>query len=429
VTDVPGGVVAPQGFSCHAVMCGIKDPTKPRLDLAVIVSETPAVGAATFTSNKVKAAPVRVSAEHLKRSKGKIRAIVASSGNANACTGPRGLQDALAMCQGVAGALKVKPTEVLVCSTGIIGLPMPMERLTPFYGPLVADRQSETGDPVAQAIMTSDTHQKSVSVEFSLGGKTVRMGACAKGAGMICPSMGTMFCFVTTDAAIGAAELRKATLDAVEHSFNRISVDGDTSTNDTVIVMANGAAGQPKILSGTKEYKQFVGVLHLVMLRLAKMLVRDGERVTKLVEIIVKGANTHLDAKKVAEAVANSMLVKCSWNGSDPNWGRVLHAVGYSGLNRFDESLVDIYFDGVAATRNGVFAGTSLDELKKVAAKPSFSVTIDLNLGKAGYNVFTSDLSQEYVSFNAQEYAVRLENKPPTPKTAKTAPADKKAKS
>ena len=404
--DVPGGVVSPKGFLCHAVEAGIKDPARPRLDLAVIYSEYPCAAAATFTTNRVKAAPVRVSANHIKR--GNIRAIVANSGNANACTGPRGIDDAKQMARETANALKLRPTQVMVCSTGIIGLPLPMNRIVPHFPGLIEGLQNKDGVRVAKAIMTSDTHEKSISVEFMLGRTPIRIGAVAKGAGMICPSMGTMFCFVTTDAAIGTAELEKATLCAVEHSFNRISIDGDTSTNDTVIVMANGQAGNKPLENGSPAAAKFRAALHAVMLRLAKMLVNDGERVTKFVEIVVRGAASHADAKLAAEAVANSMLVKCSWNGSDPNWGRVIHAVGYSGLRRFREEMVDIYFDGVIAARGGLYAGTPIDKLKRVTAKRAFTVTVDLNLGKADYNVYTSDLSQEYVEFNSQEYAIRV---------------------
>ncbi len=409
--NVPGGVVAPKGFKCHALECGIKDPAKPRLDLALIFSEGPTASAATFTSNKVKAAPVKVSADHIRR--GDVRAIVANSGNANACTGPRGIQDAKTMCREAAKALDLRPGQVAVCSTGIIGLPLPMERITPRMPALAAGLQTKDGVRVAKAIMTSDTHEKSISVEVMLGKTPIRFGATAKGAGMICPSMGTMFCFVTTDAAIAPEELKKATLCAVEHSFNRISIDGDTSTNDTVIVLANGAAGNRRIESGTPNAEFFRAALHHVMLLLAKMLVNDGERVTKFVEIKVRGAATHLDAKRVAEAVANSMLVKCSWNGSDPNWGRVMHAVGYSRARRLKEEMIDVYFDGLIAARGGLYAGTPIDELKKVTAKREFTVTVDLNVGQADYNVFTSDLSQEYVEFNSQEYAIRIANKVP----------------
>ncbi len=403
---VAGGVVAPKGFRCHAVEAGIKDPEKQRLDLAVICSDVPAVSAATFTTNKVKAAPVRVSAEHIRRAR--VQAVVANSGNANACTGPRGIQDAKAMCAAAAKALDLRPSQVAVCSTGIIGLPLPMQRILPQMPALAAGLQARDGDRVAQAIMTSDTHPKSMAVEVMIGRKPVRLGATAKGAGMICPSMGTMFCFVTSDAAIAPDELKKATLCAVEHSFNRISIDGDTSTNDTVIVLANGQAGNRLIENGTPGARQFRAALGHVMLTLAKMLVNDGERVTKFVTIRVVHAATHLDARRVAEAVANSMLVKCSWNGGDPNWGRVMHAIGYSRAARLREELIDIYFDGLIAARGGLYAGTPIEELKKVTTKRDFTVTIDLNLGAADYHVYTSDLSQEYVEFNAQEYAVRI---------------------
>ena len=403
---VPGGVAAPKGFRCHAVEARIKDPAKARLDLALIVSDAPAACAATFTSNKVKAAPVKVSAEHIRR--GKVQAIVANSGNANACTGPRGIQDAKAMCAETAKALHLRPSQVAVCSTGIIGLPLPMDRILSHIPALAEGLQAGDGGCVAQAIMTSDTHPKSLAVEVMIGKTPVRFGATAKGAGMICPSMGTMFCFVTTDAAIAQDELKKATLEAVEHSFNRISIDGDTSTNDTVIVLANGQAGNRRIEGGTPSARQFRAALQQVMLRLAKMLVNDGERVTKFVEILVRGAATHLDAKRIAETVANSMLVKCSWNGGDPNWGRVMHAIGYSRARHLKEELIDIYFDGLIAARGGLYAGTPINELKKVTAKREFTVVIDLNLGSASYNVFTSDLSQEYVEFNSQEYAIRV---------------------
>ena len=403
---VPGGVVAPRGFRCHAVEAGIKDGAAPRLDLTLIYTEVPAVCAATFTSNKVKAAPVRVSAEHIRR--GKVQAIVANSGNANACTGPRGIQDAKTMCAESAKALGLRASQVAVCSTGIIGLPLPIERMTPHFPALAAGLQNVDGDRVARAIMTSDTHPKSIAIEVMIGRTPVRFGATAKGAGMICPSMGTMFCFVTTDAAVAADELKKATLCAVENSFNRISIDGDTSTNDTVIVLANGQAGNRCIESGTPMARQFRAALQYVMLTLAKMLVNDGERVTKFVTIRVIRAATHLDARRIAEAVANSMLVKCSWNGGDPNWGRVMHAVGYSRAARLKEEMIDIYFDGLIAARGGLYAGTPIGELKKVTAKRDFTVTIDLNLGAADYHVYTSDLSQEYVEFNSQEYAIRV---------------------
>lgn len=403
--EIPGGISAPEGFLCHAVSAGIKDPAKPRLDLGLIYSTAPCVTAATFTTNKVKAAPVRVCQAHLKSND--IRAIIVNSGNANACTGPRGIQDAKAMAVATGLALDLKPTQVMVNSTGIIGLPMPIDRITEAVPALAKGLSRDRHAAIAQAIMTSDTKPKSLAIEVPLGSKTIRIAAIAKGAGMICPSMGTMLCFVTTDAAIGLADLKKCTSEAVQNTFNRISIDGDTSTNDTVIVMANGMAGNRKIASGGPQHDAFCQALEYIMRRMARMIVSDGERVTKFVEIAVRGAATYMDARKVAETVANSLLVKCSWNGSDPNWGRVMHAIGYSRA-KIREEHIDIYFDGHIATRNGISAGTPLEVLKAAVAKREFTVTIDLNIGDATYTVYTSDLSQEYVDFNKAEYAVRV---------------------
>jgi glutamate N-acetyltransferase / amino-acid N-acetyltransferase len=399
---VEGGVSAPRGFLCSAVQCGIKNAAKLRLDLGLIYSEQPAVTAACFTSNKVKAAPVRVCQSHLRSND--VRAVIVNSGNANACTGPRGIADAKKMCAQTAAELNLQPQQVLVGSTGIIGLPMPMERITPKIPALVSGLARGNGDDMARAIMTSDTRPKSIAIEVPIGSKTVRIGAIAKGAGMISPSMGTMLCYITTDAAVGLAELKKCVSGCVQNTFNRITIDGDTSTNDTVVVMANGAAGNRSIKSGGPQCQAFRQALEWVMLQMAKAIVGDGERVTKFVEVIVRGAPTHMDARKVAETVANSLLVKCSWNGGDANWGRIMHAIGYSRA-RIREDLIDIYFDGHIATRNGIAAGTPVELLRKAVAKREFSVTIDLNCGEAAYNVYTSDLSQEYVDFNRTEYA------------------------
>ncbi len=403
--EIPGGITAPEGFLCHAVSAGIKDPTKPRLDLGLIYSTVPCVTAATFTTNKVKAAPVRVCQAHLKSND--IRAIIVNSGNANACTGPRGIQDAKAMATATGQALGLKPTQVMVNSTGIIGLPMPIDRITAQIPALAEGLSRERHAAIAQAIMTSDTRPKVLAIEVPLGAKTIRIAAIAKGAGMISPSMGTMLCFITTDAAIGLGDLKKCTREAVQNTFNRISIDGDTSTNDTVIVMANGMAGNRKIVSGGPQHAIFYEALEYVMRQMARMIVADGERVTKFVEIAVRGAATFMDARKVAETVANSLLVKCSWNGSDPNWGRVMHAIGYSRA-KIREEHVDIYFDGHIATRNGIAADTPLEVLRAAVAKPEFTVTIDLHIGDASYTVYTSDLSQEYVDFNKSEYAAPI---------------------
>jgi glutamate N-acetyltransferase / amino-acid N-acetyltransferase len=399
---VDGGVTAPEGFLCSAIACGIKDSAKLRLDLGLIYSKVPAVTAAAFTSNKVKAAPVKVCQAHLRTND--IRGIVVNSGNANACTGPRGICDAKTMAASTAAGLGLGPTQVLVGSTGIIGLPMPMERILPKIPELIKGLGRGNNDAIAHAIMTSDTKPKTISIAFPIGRKTIRIGAIAKGAGMISPSMGTMLCCITTDVAIGLAELKKCVSNAVQSSFNRITIDGDTSTNDTVIVMANGAAGNRRLRRPGPQCETFYNALEWVMLQMAKAIVGDGERVTKFVEIEVRGAATHMDARRVAETVANSLLVKCSWNGGDANWGRVMHAIGYSRA-RIREEQIDIYFDGHIATRNGIAANTPVEVLRKAVAKKEFTVTIDLNCGEAAYNVYTSDISQAYVDFNRTEYA------------------------
>jgi glutamate N-acetyltransferase/amino-acid N-acetyltransferase len=403
IETISGGVTTPRGFIAAAAACGIKDPTKPRLDMTVLRSVAPCVAAGTFTTNKVKAAPVRVSQEHLRRDD--VQAIIANSGNANACTGPRGINDAKAMVRATAKALGLRQRQVAVCSTGIIGLPLPMDRIEPRIPEICAAMTAEGGADVARAIMTSDTRPKETAVRFTLGGKSVTIAGCAKGAGMICPSMATMLCFVTTDATIGKAVLQKAVQVSVEQSFNRITIDGDMSTNDTVIVLANGEAGNKSIEPGSADEKLFRKALSEVMLKLAKAIVSDGERVTKFVEVQVRGAPTWLDARKVAEAVAKSSLCKCSWNGGDANWGRIMDAIGYARA-RVREELIDIYFGGVAATRGGLASSTPLEELRKVVENPAFTIRIDLNLGDAEYTVYTSDLSPEYVDFNRSEYSM-----------------------
>jgi len=401
-TRIKGGIGAPQGFLTSAVSCGIKNPDAERLDLALIHSERPCTSAGTFTTNRVKAAPVRVSQANLR--KGELRAIIANSGNANACTGVQGIRDANAMCAAVAKPLGLKRAEVGVCSTGVIGLPMPMMRIEPKYADLIAGLGPKNGADVAAAIITSDTRAKEISISFELGEHRVRIGGCVKGAGMISPSMATMLCFITTDAQISSASLRKSVLECVEESFNRITIDGDMSTNDTVLVLANGASGMPTIRRNSPNCKQFREALKFVMLELAKAVVRDGERVTKFVTVRVEGARTYLDAKKVAEAVCKSALVKSSWNGGDPNWGRIIHAVGYSRA-RIREELVDIHIGGKPACIGGLQASTPMDELRAAVAKPEFEIVICLNQGSADYTMYSSDLSPEYIDFNRSEYA------------------------
>jgi glutamate N-acetyltransferase/amino-acid N-acetyltransferase len=399
---IKGGVGAPVGFLTSAVSCGIKNPNAERLDLALIHSEHPCSSAGAFTTNRVKAAPVRVSQAHLR--KGELRTIIVNSGNANACTGVQGIHDANTMCDAVAKPLGLRRTEIGVASTGVIGLPMPMLRVEPKYTALVAGLGPKNGPDVAAAIITSDTHPKELAISFDLGDARVRLGGCVKGAGMISPSMATMLCFITTDANIPGETLRKAVLECVEESFNRITIDGDMSTNDSVMVLANGASGMTPIRRNGKRCRQFRRALRWLMLELAKAVVRDGERVTKFVTVHVIGARTYLDAKKVAEAVCKSALVKSSWNGGDPNWGRIIHAVGYSRA-RIREELVDIHIGGKAACLGGLQAATPMNELRAIVAEPEFEITINLNQGDADYTMYSSDLSPEYIDFNRSEYA------------------------
>ncbi|WP_245741040.1 bifunctional glutamate N-acetyltransferase/amino-acid acetyltransferase ArgJ [Akkermansia glycaniphila] len=398
---IEGGVTAPQGFVANALSCGIKKPTATRLDLALLYSTLPTTSAGTFTTNKVRAACVRVSQSHIRRND--IRAIIANSGNANACTGVEGINVARRECRIVAKELGIRQGEIAVCSTGVIGLPMPMQRIEPRLPELAAGLAPDKGHDVASAIITSDTREKEIAVEITLQGKPVRLGACCKGAGMICPNMATMFCFLTTDAAVARPDLEKLTCDAVETSFNRITIDGDMSTNDTVLVMANGASGVT-VRPGTPDWKTFSDAVHHVMLEMALHIVQDGERVTKFVTVEVEGARTFADARKVAEAVAKSSLVKSSWNGNDPNWGRIVHAVGYSRAN-VREELIDVDIAGLPACRGGLQTDTPSDNLREAVLAQAFTVRIDLNMGDAGYTVYTTDLSPEYVDFNRSEYA------------------------
>ena len=399
---VKGGVTAPQKFISHAVGAGIKNPDLERLDLTLIMSEVDCVAAGAFTLNRVKAAPVKVSQIHLRD--GDVCAILANSGNANACTGVKGLENARKCARDVGRLIGKKQSQVAVCSTGVIGLPMPMMRIEPKLSELVAGLNSGGGTNVAKAIMTSDTCHKEISVSLKIDGVKVKLGACAKGAGMINPHMATMLCFVTTDAKISKSALNSFVSDAVEISFNRITIDGDMSTNDSVIMLANGASGGKSLRRGTKDAKKFQEALNYVMQEMAKSLVKDGERVTKFVTVNVKGAKSYNDAKKVAEAVANSSLVKCSWNGNDPNWGRIIHAVGYSKA-MVKEELIDIHIGGLAACLGGLEADVSMNELRKKVAGDAFTIDINLNLCEGEYTIYSSDLSPEYVDFNRSEYA------------------------
>ena len=399
--SIPGGVTAASGYLAWATHCGISPKSSTRkLDLAVIHSERAAVAAATFTTNKVKAAPVRVSTVHLRTAN--VRAIVLNSGNANACTGLPGIQSAKRMARSTAAALGINEKQVLVCSTGRIGVPLPVEKIELALPRLV--RRSGRGGSAraARAIMTSDTRPKEAAVQFSNRGQPVTIGGIAKGAGMIDPNMATMLCALTTDANIEKRHLQRALSEAVEQSFNRITVDGDMSTNDTVILLANGPSEAPLLRPATPEFDRFQAALTHLCRHFARMIVLDGEGVSKFVEVRVTGAATKIDARRAADAVANSMLVKCAWYGSDPNWGRILDAVGYSGA-RVREELVDIFYNGVSAVLGGMASKTPFAKIKAVVRAPQFTVHINLHLGTAEHTIYTTDLTPEYVQFNMGE--------------------------
>lgn len=398
---IEGGVTSAKGFVANALACGIKKPTATRLDLALVYSTEPTTSAGTFTTNRVRAACVRVSQNHLRR--GNVRAIVANSGNANACTGAAGVAVARKECSIVAKKLGLKPSEVAVCSTGVIGLPMPMVRIEPRLPELCENLSAEKGHDVASAIITSDTREKEVAVELTINGKVVRIGSCCKGAGMIAPCMATMICLVCTDAAIEREHLEAIVKNGVSKTFNRITIDGDMSTNDTCLVLANGAAGV-SLAPGCEGWDAFVEALEYVLMEQARRIVQDGERVTKFVTVQVEGAPTLAEAKHVAEGVAKSSLVKSSWNGGDPNWGRIIHAVGYSGT-RVREERIDIDIAGLPACRGGEQTDTPSDDLRERVQAREFTVRINLNLGSEEYVVYTTDLSPEYVDFNRSEYA------------------------
>ena len=398
--EISGGVTAPEGFLAGSAYCGIKGGNLDKPDLAMIASQGPTVAAATFTTNKVKAAPVRVSAVHLRSND--IRAIIANSGNANACTGPIGLEHSKRMATATAQALGLKDRQVLVCSTGRIGVEMPIAKIEETILQMPGALSAEGSMKAATAIMTSDSFAKEIAVEFTLNDRRVRIGGIAKGAGMIDPNMATMLCFITTDAVIGKKEFQKSLSIAVEQSFNRITVDGDMSTNDTVLALANGLAGNHPLRPGHADFALFQEALNHITFNLARMIVEDGEGVTKFVEVRIRGAANYQDARKAAEAIANSCLVKCSWVGGDPNWGRIMDSVGYS-TAKIREELVDIYYDGIVAVKNGMASKTPLIKLQEVVAKSKFVITVDLHLGSAEYNVFTTDLSTRYVELNMGE--------------------------
>ncbi len=432
--EISGSITAPQGFRASGVFCDIKrlgtgkgSQKGNKRDLALIVSETPATIAGMFTTNQVCAAPVKICMDRVGR--GTAQAIVVNSGNANACTGKQGFADAREMVRFTERALALPKGSVLVGSTGRIGVTMPMDNVR--TGIIEAAALLGSGVQhaahAAEAIMTSDTRAKEIAVEFKLGGKTVRIGGICKGAGMIQPGMSatgarpaalpnsararafhaTMLCFITTDAAIESKVLQAALREAVAQSFNRITVDGDMSTNDTVLLLANGLAGNKNIQPSTfnVQRRTFQLALNHVCLDLAKKIVRDGEGVHRVVTVRVNGAKSVNDADAAARAVANSALVKTSWHGGDPNWGRIIDAVGYSAATVV-EGKVDIGYSTPGGKRilwslkRGQPTKTTFKQLCAAVAPKEFELHINLNLGKFSAVMYAADLTEHYVDFN-----------------------------
>jgi glutamate N-acetyltransferase/amino-acid N-acetyltransferase len=385
------------GFLAAGLAAGIKK-TQAK-DFALLYSEVPAAAAGVFTTNRVKAAPVLLSRERVKSGKG--RAILVNSGCANACTGKKGILDGQHLSRRIASSLKIDPRQVLLASTGVIGKPLPLEVMEQSIPSLVASLSSEGLADAALAIMTTDTKPKAALVRGRVNGKEVTLAGIAKGAGMISPKMATLLVFVLTDTAISAGPLRQALKDGVQGSFNRITVDGDMSTNDTLLILANGRAGNGRIRPATPAFRKFSALLHGLLLTLAKKTVADGEGVTKVVRILVERARTASEAEKVARAVANSPLVKTAFFGEDANWGRILCAAGYSGVP-IDAEKVDIFFDDVQVVRKGRGAGAEKEEpATAVMKKGEYTVRLDLHRGASRTFLFTTDFSFDYVKINA----------------------------
>jgi glutamate N-acetyltransferase/amino-acid N-acetyltransferase len=397
-----GGVTSPMGFLAAGVEAAVKKPGKR--DVAVIFSTGPAVGAAVYTLNKVQAAPILVTKSHLPHGFGPLRAIVINSGNANACTGQQGYEDARRMAALTAELLGLKEEEVAVASTGVIGVALPLARVEAGIRQAVKGLAADGGEQVTRAIMTTDITKKEMAVFFELNGQRVTIGAAAKGSGMIHPNMATMLGFITTDAAIDGQTLHQALTEVNGKTFNMLTVDGDTSTNDMLVVMANGKANNPPIAKKGPDYDLFKAALYHVCAGLAKMIAQDGEGATKLLEVLVMGGKTEADARLAAKAVAGSNLVKTAMFGCDANWGRIMAAVGYSGAD-FDPGLVSITISSPAGSQQmaNQGAGIPFDEVKarQILEQKEVNILVDLGQGPGEAKVWSCDFSYDYVKINA----------------------------
>ena len=398
------GLTEPRGFFCAGIHCDVKGKRDGKLDLGIVFSSKPCNAAAVFTTNDVKAAPVLYSQSLLLNKDAKFHAVIANSGNANACTGKQGLADSKKMGTETARHLKVREDEVLVCSTGRIGVTLPMSRITAGIRDASEDILGEFDGAQAfqEAILTSDTCTKSCSVKINTGQGEISIGGVVKGAGMIEPNMATMLAFITTDAAAENEFLKDVLKKAVERSFNRITIDGDMSTNDSVILLANGNSGVEIAGDDKKLSEAFYQGLEAVCQCLAKKCVSDGEKVTKLVTVCIRGTHTNEDADKVSRCISNSLLVKSSWFGSDPNWGRVIDAAGYAKVGLEFEK-IDMFYNQVPVLRKGEPIESNKSQWKEIVSKRTFNITVDLNLGDGNAEIWTNDLSEEYVNFNKSE--------------------------
>src|ERR1700687_1124084 len=396
----PSEAALPRGFRFAATACGLKKTGA--LDLAMLSSDLPASAAAVFTQNLVVAAPVVVSKAHLKASKGRARAIIVNAGNANCATGAAGYSASLKTVEETARHLRCRPDEVFVCSTGVIGVPLPVEKILRALSGLTRNRRPSARSfaEFSLAICTTDTRPKTAAASFKMAGKRIHLVGCAKGAGMIHPNMATMLAFVATDAAIAPSLLQRTLRDVTSRTFNAISVDGDTSTNDTLLVLANGEAGAPSIKAGTSAHRAFTVALEEVCRSLALQIVADGEGAQREIEIEVRHAKTEAAAKRIAETIATSPLVKTDFAGGDPNWGRIFAAAGRAGV-KFDPALVDIQMAGIPVLRRG----QPLDFNERAASNKLLTehvlLVVDLHAGKATARYWTCDFTAEYVRINA----------------------------
>jgi glutamate N-acetyltransferase/amino-acid N-acetyltransferase len=392
ITEITGTIASPKGFHADGQHVGIKDKNK---DLGWVVSDVPASVAGVFTTNKVQAAPVQLDKEVIKG--GLLQAIIVNSGNANAVTGAIGLQHAKEMQTTTANALNVEPAHVAVCSTGIIGQVLPIDTVKNGINSLTIDGDSAG---FAQAIMTTDTLEKNITVQAEIAGKLITMSGVAKGSGMIHPNMATMLGFVTTDAKIDSETLQNALSTDVEQSFNQITIDGDTSTNDTVLVMANGLADNDTIQMNSTEYIEFTTLLHHVTSALAKDIANDGEGATKLLTVTVNGSLDSLDARMIAKKVVGSSLVKTAMFGQDPNWGRIIAAIGATDAV-VDPNIIDIDINHVPVMIAGAPADFDVESLTNSLAAHDIDIDIDMHLGNASGTAWGSDLTYKYVEINA----------------------------